>query len=392
MPIPLLVLVPLAHAVDGPPRVTPRTPIGELRLLSGDVQLVYEELELKVLNLDEVEVRATYQVHNKGPELVVPYGVPITTGGPDGELRASEAAASVRVLSGGRFVPCLIEDGPELPLPHVELGAEVRHWCTADLVVPSGVSEVRLSYEGRMLFRRPAPKNGWEPVGANRKVLYSLAPGASWKGKTDTLSITFDAGPFGGSATVVGPRDPFQSGRITSWTLEKPDYAKLSAIEVDLAVSDRDRSANLFAQVAQRPESPEPTLVDGDLATPFCVTEPTTVDLTLPAPEQVGSTCSGGLLYVPGDRTTPDRWTATAPARLTLESCSGSGFQQTLPTTRSDAPETSGQAVALDSAVLDALAKAWARDQTACVRLSVQPRPTTEACLAELAAPVRCTP
>jgi hypothetical protein len=388
--LPLLVASP-ARALDGPSLVTPRTPIGELRLMSGDVKLVYEELELKILNLDEVEVRATYQVHNPGPEVVLPYGVPITSGGKDGHLRASQAAASVRVLSGGRFVPCLIEDGPPLALPHAALGSAVSQWCTADLVVPSGISEVRLSYEGLLLYRRDAPTDGWLPTGADRKLLFSLAPGASWKGKPDTLSITFDAGPYAGRATVVSPPEPFESGRIASWNIDRPDHGKLGVVEVDLRAADWDRSANLFAHASDRAQATEAALSDGDPATAYCTREPATVDFQwAETPSAVkGPTCSGGVLFVPGDRS---RWSATAPESLVLTSCANPPFEQVLPTTRSDDPKTSGQAVPLDAAVTTALSKSWAAGEPGCVRLSVTPPAGGEACVSELALPVSCLP
>ncbi len=392
----LLSLLAPAHALDGPPLVTPRTPIGELRLMSGDVRLVYEELELKILNLDEVEVRAVYQVHNKGGEIVVPYAVPITTGGKDGHLRASEAAASVRVFSGGRFVPCLIEDGPQIPMPHASLGTTVQQWCTADLVVPSGVSEVRLSYEGLLVFRRDAPTDGWNPKGADRKLLYTLAPGAYWKGKPDTLSITFDAGPYAGRATIVSPAEPFQSGRIASWSFDKPDHAKISMVEIDLKAADLDRSANLFVHATERPSASEAALVDGDPGTAFCTSEPASVDLTWPQPPSAakGPRCSGGVLYVPGDRSTPDRWASTAPESLTVSSCSDGALKQSLPSTRSADVSLSGQAVRLDAPILDALGAIWTSESPgdACLRLDVTPPEGGEACVAELAIPVRCLP
>lgn len=389
---------------NGPARTAGRTPIGEMRVGTDRVRMVHEELEIRLLSLEEVEVRATYQLHNPDPAAVVRFSVPVTSGGADGAYRDSNAAASVRILSNGTFVPCLIEEGERMATPFEALGGAVTHWCTADLTIPSGPSEIRMSYEGELLFSRPQGPADPLPRGADRKLVYALSPAASWGKKPDEVAITLDLGDHRDRAKVVRPANPEWSGRIASWTLSKPDFSKAAWIEVDLKAADRDQHAIVASFNASQsdwtptirvPSGEATALTDADAATAWCGAAGSALQLEWPAPEAAGkapASCRAALVHIPGDASNAERWAGTGPTSFTLSTCAADGATQPIPIRRAATPDASGQVTPLDAAATEAFFAPWRAEppptKPSCMKLEVAG--PTEVCLAELGWHVVC--
>ncbi|MEZ4323295.1 MAG: hypothetical protein R3F61_37875 [Myxococcota bacterium] len=383
---------------NGPDRNPGRTPLGEMRVATDSVRLVHEELEITLMSVDEVEVRATYQLHNPGESAVIRFSVPVTSGGEGGDFRESNAAASVRVLSDGRFVPCLVQEGEPLPTPWAALGGTVDRWCTADLTVPAGSSEVRMSYEGALLFQRPQSPQDLLPRGADRKLVYALAPAGSWAKKPDEVAITVDLAMFRDRAKVVQPEKSTRDGRFLTWSLSKPDLEKVPWIEVDLRAADLDQHAVIAGlnatpspwspAVVRVPEGDPAVLRDADAKTAWCGPGGSAIELEWPPPtERIEAACRLGLVHIPGDASSAERWAKTGPQSLTLTPCGAETPSQPVPVRRASSPDQSGQVTPIDAALTEAFLAAWRATEPVttptCVRVELAG--TSEVCLAELA-------
>ncbi|MCA9571141.1 MAG: hypothetical protein KC656_25050 [Myxococcales bacterium] len=237
-----------------------------------DVRLVAETLDLEILSLHEVQVRADYVLDNPGEKAVVRFSVPVTSGGRDGG-RPSAAAASVRLTdAGGEFVPCLVKPRPTpltLPVPSAVGANVVDQHCTADLVVQPGVSTVRLSYEGELVHEDP--QDGGGIPASDRTLVFLLGGGAAWKGRPDQLDITLTLGPFASSATVRSPEKSRREGPIVSWSIDRPDHAKLGALRVDLGGAAPVRASRVHdLHDTKLGASVHEVLADGDPSTTRC--------------------------------------------------------------------------------------------------------------------------
>jgi len=382
------------------PLTTGRTPIGEMKVETSTVRMVQEDLEIRLMNLDEYEVRATYRLHNPSAEAVVHFAVPITSGGEQGTYRDSSAAASVRILSDGNFVPCLVQQAPGFDTPYPQ--AKIDRWCTADLTIPAGPSEIRLSYEGELIYNRVLSDQALVPAPADRTLLYALASADSWAKKPDEVSITVDLGPYKGRASIRQPDGPDVSGRFISWALNKPELAKTPWIEIGLRAADWDRHA-IATALNQHPSRWAPTitgspdtapLTDANAATAWCGPSGSTLKLDWPLPEapaSLNSSCRAGFGYIPGDTA---RWADTDVQSLTLRSCNAKADapQQVFSVTRAAQPGVSGQVAILDEPMNQALFAPWLAaelpTQPPCLELELSG--TEQVCLAELAWRVRC--
>jgi hypothetical protein len=248
---------------------TGRTPVGELSVGETRVRLVQETLDLKVLSADELQVRADYVLDNPGEKVVLRFAVPVTSGG-TGEVRSSPAAASIRLTdASGEFVPCLVRPTSPRALP-VELvsGAHrITSACTADVVVPAGVSNLRLSYEGELLHEAVATPPGI-PVG-DRHLVYDFTGAATWHGSPDLLVAVVDLGPFAASTPDLPP-GARRDGAIISWTVEEPDHAALDSLVLPLGGADTDAVRTIArAHVVEGLTGPS-VLRDADPSTTWC--------------------------------------------------------------------------------------------------------------------------
>lgn len=401
-----------AHA--GAPDVwTGRTPVGELQPRATVSRMVDEELEVRILDLDFVEVRATYQVHNPGtaPE-VVRWAVPLTSGGTGGSDGASAEAASVRVLMGGVFIPCLVSPGEgfELPVPSAVGANRVDRWCTADVTLQPGLSELRLSFEGALLYEASSTPAALAAGGVDRTFVHALFPASGWSKRPDEIRITFDAGPFVGRATPVQPPNARVDGRFISWTLPRPDVTQTRFVVVSLKAADRDQHARIATHNANGTAWARPSGVkasgnpaaaarmsDGDGATAWCASgRDAWVELAWARPPAgtVKPSCAVGLLAIPGDAASEASWTGSGrPTRVRASMC-GSRDGVELPLTVGPAFDATGAAVVVPPALatpwLEAMGATDPKAPPVCVRVQVLDSLGSPACFSELAWQASC--
>lgn len=411
----VLAIAALSTAHAGAPDVwTGRTPVGELQPRATASRLVDEELEVRVLDLDFVEVRATYQVHNPGTEAeVVRWAVPVTSGGKGGSEGASAEAASVRVLMGGVFIPCLVTPGDafDLPIPSAVGANRVDRWCTADVTLQPGLSELRLSFEGALLYEASSTPAALAAGGVDRTFVHALFPAAGWSKRPDEIRVTFDAGPFVGRATPVQPPNAKVDGRFISWTLPRPDVTQTRFVVVTLKAADRDQHARIATHNTRSAPWVRPSgvrvsgnagavskLTDGDGSTAWCATgKDGWAELTWarPAAGTVKPTCAVGLFAIPGNAASEASWSGSGrPSRIRASVCGGKGPSVELPLTVGRSYDATGAAVVVPPELatpwLDAMAATDPKAPAPCVRVDVVESLGSPACFSELAWQVSC--
>lgn len=280
----MMLLVGLALAE--PFAWTARTPVGEVAVAPTPVRLVREILELTVLSHDEVQVRTDYILDNPGEKVIVRFSVPVTSGGRGGG-RASSAAASIRLTDAtDEFVPCLVTTVPpqELPFPSVAGANQVTGACTADVVIPAGISRLRLSYEGELFYESQADATGI-PV-SDRTLLYDFRGAASWAGTPEQLDVTVNFGPFA-SATPVLPKKSVREGAFATWMVKKPNHAALGVLSLALGGAAVDAGHVVAKAPHVEGVQVAPVLHDRDPHTTWC--GPAT-QLRVPVPLACGPT------------------------------------------------------------------------------------------------------
>ena len=398
-----LLLSAVAHAGPGPGLWTGRTPVGGLGpSATTEIRLVHETLELRITGLDAYEARAVYQLHNPGPAEVIRWSVPITSGGAGGSARDSAEAASVRVLSEGVFIPCLAADGPRLlvPVPGTEANVADKV-CAADVTIPTGASELRLSFEGALHFEASSAVGAVLGGGVDRTLVYGLFPGAGWSKKPDSVEITLDPGPYAGRLEPILPPRPTSEGRLLAWDLQKPDLAREPWVVVKLKVADRDLHAriagwNAGPQDPARPSSTATRTSDGDGASAWCGPpgQPATLDLSWSRPAALprgwGPRCALALGALPGDTSSAAAWDASVrPVRVRASMC---GADPQSAANLGLAPGRSWDATGAVVPLPDGLRVSWwaamtdAQAPPPCVRLEAE----AGSCFGELAWIVSC--
>lgn len=249
------------------PDWTARTPIGEARPEQTDVRVQTATVELQVLDRDQVQVRVVYLLDNPGEKAIVRLAVPITSGGEQGD-RASTAAASVRFLDATEaFVPCLVRPSPTtttLPVVSARGANRVDQQCTADVVVPAGISSLRASYEGELLFDEADAR---VPT-ADRSLVYLLDGLSGWD-RVEQLDVAIALGPFAETVGDVPAPMVAEPGLITaSWSKPKP--AELGPLVVPLGGAEALRSERVLSKTRDPAATVHRMLSDGDAATTRC--------------------------------------------------------------------------------------------------------------------------